>query len=314
MLVRGFINFPVAVFFFLAGFFNKSAGTYWGDATLKLVSRIRRLLVPYLFWTIFYLCVSYLLCIVGGKSFDILRIPKAFLFGTASAPLYFLHVLIQLTLITPILVAIIRGSSGFAKLAKWGLFGTTPLYVLALYIYDFYTGTQLPHYELPCFAWFTYYYLGLFCANSHVLKIKPLGLFPSVLFVFLALFFAIWEGFTIYNLLGVEMFSLANSQIRFGSMLFSLAIINLIFRIKDTNPRPNGFLSALGDYSFGVYSFHMFWMIPLSFVFSRMIFTPEILPVLKVSQACICVMITFIACRFAEKIMGHKCSKAIGLK
>ena len=97
-------------------------------------------------------------------------------------------------------------------------------------------------------------------------------------------------------------------------MLFSLAIINLILRIKDTNPKPNGVLSALGDYSFGIYSFHMFWMIPLAFVFSRMIFTPEILPILKVIQAFICLAATFFACKLTEKIIGSKTAKILGLK
>ena len=314
ILIRGFINFPVAVFFFLAGFFNKSSGSYAGTERKKLFSRIIRLVVPYLFWTAFYLCSSYLLCVIGGKPFDLLRVPKAFLFGTATAPLYFLHVLLQLTLITPILVAIVKGRSTFVKVLKWILLGTTPLYILALYAYDFYAGTQLPHYELPCLAWFTYYYLGLFCANNREAEVKNLGVFPSVLIAFLALFIAIWEGFVIYNQAGAEMFSLANSQIRFGSMLFSLAVINLIFRIKDTNPKANKLLSGLGDYSFGIYSFHMFWMIPLAFVFSRMIFTPEILPILKVIQAFICLGATFFACKFTEKIIGSKTAKILGLK
>ncbi|MBE6401789.1 MAG: acyltransferase [Verrucomicrobia bacterium] len=314
VLMRGFINFPVAVFFFLAGFFNKSAGSYAGTERKKLFSRIIRLLVPYIFWTAFYLCAYYSLSVVAGKPFDLLRVPKAFLFGSATAPLYFLHVLLQLTLITPILVAIIRGESLFSKVLKWGLFGTTPLYILVRYGYDFCAGTDLPHYELPCFAWFTYYYLGLFCAQNRGLKTKTLGLFPSVLIAFLALFIAIWEGFAIYNQAGSEMFSLAASQTRLGSMLFSLAIINLILRIKDTNPKPNGVLSALGDYSFGIYSFHMFWMIPLAFVFSRMIFTPEILPILKVIQAFICLGATFFACKFTEKKIGSKTAKILGLK
>ncbi|MBP3301910.1 MAG: acyltransferase [Opitutales bacterium] len=314
ILTRGFINFPVAVFFFLSGFFNKSTDHYFGEANGKFVSRVVRLLVPYIFWTTFYLCVGFILCKIAGKPFDLLRIPKSFLAGTAAGPLYFLHVLLQLTIITPILVKIIRSESKFVSGLKWGLLGITPLYILALYAYDFSAGKMLPHYNLPCFAWFTLYYLGLLCANGKISHNGFTGLPTAIMLAFTALFIAIWEGFVIYGQTGTEIFSLAISQIRFGSVLFSLAIINLILCLKSTNPPPNRFFSKLGDYSFGIYAFHMFWMTPLAFVCSRMIFFPEILPFVKIMQGGICVGITFLACKGAEKIIGTSLSKLIGIR
>lgn len=314
ILTRGFINFPVAVFFFLSGFFNKSNGHYLGEEQGKFVSRIVRLWVPYIFWTTFYLCAGFLLCKITGTPFDLLRIPKAFLAGTASAPLYFLHALLQLTIITPILVKIIHSEAKFASLFKWGLIGITPLYIVALYAYDFSAGKMLPLYNLPCFAWFTFYYLGLLCANGKISRDGLTGLPTATILAFAALFIAIWEGFLIYGQVGTEIFSLAISQIRFGSVLFSLTVINLVLCLKRTNPPKNKFFSELGDYSFGIYAFHMFWMAPLAFSCSRMIFFPEILPLIKIMQGGVCVGVTFLACKVTEKIIGKKLSKLIGIR
>ena len=314
--MRGFINFPVATFFFLSGLFNKSTGEYFGSEKTKFAKRILRLFIPYIFWTIFYLCVGYSLSLIGESSFDWGRIPKALLTGGASAPLYFLNVLLQLTIITPFLVKIIRSEKSLVRFLRKALIFVTPAYIIVLYAYDFSTGTQLPLYHLPFVAWFSYYYLGLLLANKRLPSIQTLKNLPcSVLIAFIALFIAIWEGLAIYSeSAGTNLFVLAISQTRLGSMLFSLAAINLFFRLNETRPVPNRLLSALGNYSFGIYAFHMFWMMPLAFLAGETVFPASFAPAIKILQGGLCLILTFFAVKFSEKILGEKIGKLIGFK
>lgn len=92
LILRQFINFPVAIFIFLAGYFTNIEKVKINSLEY-FRNRGRRLLIPYFLWTIFYGIINFLV----GANMDIKLIIKYLLFGRASAPLYFVVVLIQLT-------------------------------------------------------------------------------------------------------------------------------------------------------------------------------------------------------------------------
>jgi fucose 4-O-acetylase-like acetyltransferase len=97
LLCRQFINFPVAVFFFLSGLF-----TVRNQVPKKQINRIIRIAIPYIFW--FFVYFIYGKFVSDGKiSLTIWEFIKLFLTGGVSAQLYYLIVLFQLQTITPLL-------------------------------------------------------------------------------------------------------------------------------------------------------------------------------------------------------------------
>jgi fucose 4-O-acetylase-like acetyltransferase len=100
MVCRQFINFPVAIFFFLSGYF-----TSFETDTKKQINRIWRIAVPYIFWFFVYLIYR---CMRLHTSVSVWSFSKLFLTGGVSGQLYFLIALFQLQVITPYLVRILN--------------------------------------------------------------------------------------------------------------------------------------------------------------------------------------------------------------
>lgn len=101
VLFRQLLNFAVPTFIFMAGYFtnvskvNDSIGRYY-------LKRVERLLIPYLLWSTLY----YLLR--GHRQSDFLNVLVT---GNASWQLYYIVVLLQCVIITPLLVKI-KGGGG----------------------------------------------------------------------------------------------------------------------------------------------------------------------------------------------------------
>ena len=93
------INFPVAIFFFISGFFI-NIGTR--DTKEWLFKRMRRLLVPYILWSIFYFVLS---ATMNGVK-DVKYYLVALMLGNAAVPFYYIIVLTVFTSITPLLLKV----------------------------------------------------------------------------------------------------------------------------------------------------------------------------------------------------------------
>ena len=59
LYMRQFINFPVAFFMFLSGFFTKIEEC--GVSTSYIVQRSKRLLIPFFMWSLFYSTIDLLI-------------------------------------------------------------------------------------------------------------------------------------------------------------------------------------------------------------------------------------------------------------
>ena len=80
-----------------------------------------------------------------------------FVVGKAATPFYYIVVLIQLTVITPWLVNVVKDS----KTIKNFLWLITPCYLLYIYVWNLTTGYSPRLYETLFPAWFGFYYLGI---------------------------------------------------------------------------------------------------------------------------------------------------------
>jgi peptidoglycan/LPS O-acetylase OafA/YrhL len=215
--------------------------------------------------------------------------------------LYYIVVLIQLVIITPILIKCISN-----KYLNLMVFLITPIYLVLIYAYAYITNHQMPLYGTLFPAWLVFYYLGLYIKiKGYPISKKEKPATGAVIAVLAALIFSIIECyFMLY--LGLED-GFASSQIKISSFLYSLSIINLIFVLKDYNfKRKLNNITKIGDYSYGIFYVHCFWLLIINEV---IIFIPgihNILPVYQLTQLSITLALCIISIIVTNKIIGKK--------
>lgn len=264
IVLRQIINFAVATFIFMAGFFarpyNLNGGGYW--------NRLKKLLIPYILWSIFYSLLS------SPIGFNPIEIIHNLLTGKAQAQLYYILVLLELTLLTPLYMKAVDNK----KLSIF-ILSITPIHLLATSGYRYYTGSNLTWMGRDFCAWVIFYYLGMLVKHYGWKEINDkllIGLY------FAALTISVTEGFIVNYKLG--MFSMAIGQINLTTMIYSLAVISLIMnrwrkssanlssQNGKTNTLKGKILQALvyiGDISFGIYFCHTFVLRCVSFILRR---------------------------------------------
>lgn len=153
VIVRPFVNFGVGLFLFLSGWLTREND--FGKSFFK--RRIFRVLVPYVIWTVVY-------SLQRGA-------PDKILFNLlttkACAAFYYVAVYVQFVLLTPLLC---RLADSRFRHAGWLV---APMSVVAfMYLPQFGVCEPGEHMSLVwnicCFGWFTYYYLGIMCARGYV--------------------------------------------------------------------------------------------------------------------------------------------------
>lgn len=116
-----------------------------------------RLVVPFVIWSLLYSGISLAKDIHHGVSVNWLGYVYRFVVGKAATPFYYIVVLIQLTVITPWLVNVVKDSKTIKNL----LWLITPCYLLYIYVWNLMTGYSPRLYETLFPAWFGFYYLGI---------------------------------------------------------------------------------------------------------------------------------------------------------
>lgn len=242
IILRQFVNFPVAIFVFLAGYFmpqEKIQGDYKGFFVRRGGVR---LLIPYLVWSCVYLIRS---TVFGGTTLR--HIIYALVCGKAATPFYYIVVMLQLTVITPWLIKHRR---------NW-MYLVTPAYLVVIYTYNIVSGSMLRLYETFFPAWFFFYILGMDCRSG---KCDRLIDKVNGSWVVAALSLSIGEAY------GLRVVGCADgfvySQIKFSSFLYA-AVIALWLQKKETTDVKSNALSIIGDYSYGIFYCHILvlWII-----------------------------------------------------
>ena len=182
-----------------------------------------------------------LIALFRGNSITLKQVLYYLVFGKASTPLYYIIVMLQLTIITPYIIK--------RKIRVW-MYMITPIYVLVLYVYNISIGETLPLYETWFCAWFIFYLLGIDCRRgrwNHIINRAKNW------WIIIALLFSIVEAFILAEM--SENVGFACSQITFGSFVYTLAMI--AWFMKNENTRRECVLSLVGNYSYGIYFCHM---------------------------------------------------------
>lgn len=241
---RGIISFPVPVFFFLSGYFVNREKCL-ADRRSYLIKRGKRLVIPYLFWSGVYLLVSFFT--VGDELCLADYIVRLFT-GMSAGHLYYMIVMIQLTVLTPYLLPFIKEKS----VALW-LF--TPAALVVTYI----VGISRSYIPWSCDTlfpiWFVFYLMGLKLGNDSREVERLFAVIGKPVFVLPALLLNVLE---IIVLMRFDITpDLAYSQNRLFSFIYSIAVIAYFYNRREDHHPENRAILWLGNHSYSLFLSHM---------------------------------------------------------
>lgn len=257
MWIRQLTNFAVPFFFAAAGFFAPK-----GQITCIrefYSSRLLRILPPYLVWTTIYLGVG-----AFREGIDPITMFKGYVFGTGIGIGYFVIVLCQFTLLTPLLLSLKSLTTHWIVIISISLAGIAYTY----YFQTIEPSTRLsgfPAHALPFFVWYPFYHLGLVAGWRRDASRIPLRIIIGA--VLLAFAAGLLESKYWLATIGG---SFPFSQLKVSNFLYSGALFALAIRLADAQTllHKGGVLTWLGRNSYAIYLIHM-------------LFLPSILSLLK---------------------------------
>ncbi len=254
-------SFAIPAFLFVSGFFIAvAAGKTSQTVSWKVViARVKTLIIPYLLWSFVVIALQFLL---EGKRFTPVNLAIDLLIGRTNEILYFVPLLIQFYLISPLLVPLAR--------KNWRLFlGITAAVQLMITLlpYLVFLNLDIPNkqaiaYFVPKWFfvarifWFSAgivvgFHLEQFKAVFH--RLRWVGLI--VVLVSIPLGMLEWELF--FRLSGETW--LANRE-TIIDIIYALAIITLVLGFQQTRvPLERGF-EKLGKNSYGIYLTHFLFI------------------------------------------------------
>lgn len=291
VIVRPFVNFSVATFIFLSGYFTRMENDNWRRLYKR---RVVRVIVPYIVWSVLYTLPTMFRQGIDGTSV----LARNIITTEACYHLYYIFVYIQFVLLPPLLFWLAK--SKYRNLG-WII---SPVSLLLFKYIPWFWGTTLNKYvamawSVSCLGWFAFYYLGLLLGNG--LFERRFKMRTLLVGYGLSLFLQMGEGYCLW-LLGEAN---CGTQLKLSSLLsgvlFALIVHEVLLRKKNFG---GGFMEMLGDYSFGIYLCH-----PMVMIFIRHFvlfpFPINAIIVLLVSLGC---------CYVGSKMCGKKWSAWLGLR
>ena len=225
MVTRQCLNFPVALFIFMAGYF----------VNLKKIRDYKKflferggvkILLPYLIWTLIYFLLNAVRMYIKGNSLSLTDVLKDILFGGCAPQLYYCVVLLQLTILTPLLIRWLRN-----RKVRVALYACTPLWLIFVYGHNFILGTEPKLYNVCFLAWIGFYIWGILMRQYDDNNEKGNKSYWRYLLL-PAVAVEIAESFTLLKLGCSPGF--ACSQIRFTPFLMTV-ILTVLFLKKSKN-------------------------------------------------------------------------------
>ncbi|MDZ8187845.1 MAG: acyltransferase [Nostoc sp. ChiSLP02] len=249
LIFREFINYAVAIFIFISGYFAPT--NYFSQVSDYLIfykKRLTRLLIPYLFW-----CFFIILFLKSAYNWNLFKIFINITTGRVEGPYYFIIVLTQLIVLTPFLISSIKS---IAKSILW--LSLTPLTVVVLYFSELYFKHEInfPWNAISFSTWMTFYYFGMLAKNYKKIIYFGETRIGTVIFLYIAsLFFSIIESLYLYKVFKAD--DLAGSQLKISSILYSFCLILLFISLRKRIKFWPKILVILGEFSFGIYLIHI---------------------------------------------------------
>ncbi len=241
VLMRPLLNFSVALFVFLSGYLTKLEIS---DVKGFYKKRILKVFLPYVIWSIIY-------TIIYGNYSDFI---KNFITAKCCGIYYYLFVYIQLVLITPLVIKLVRSKY------RWIGWCITPIAILILryLVIIFAIDIRFPWTAVNFMFWFIFYYIGILLGNQRIkynMSKKKTWLLYAITILLSEIEGIIWYVLDNYNM--------AITQLRFTSMIASVVAILIAYlyikddKIKIRENKMFNIMVIIGDCSFGIYLTHI---------------------------------------------------------
>ena len=200
--------------------------------------------VPFMIWSLLYSGLSILKVVHSGNEIHWLGYIYRFIVGKSSTPFYYIVVLMQLTVITPWIVKIVKQNGIISKI----LWFVTPVYLVYLYTWNYIACASPRLYETLFPAWFGFYYMGIQLHCGWKLKCNGYVVAGT-----LALSCVEAVGL---RAAGLDI-GFYTSQITAGSFLYSVTMVGWFLKKNENSCRGCRLLSKIGDCSYGIFYIHM---------------------------------------------------------
>jgi surface polysaccharide O-acyltransferase-like enzyme len=245
---RQLLNFAVPAFIFISGYWSsKKPMKLFRDYKTFLIRRLTRVLIPYLFWSFILLGYE----AINLHNVNVYRVILKLLTGSACPGYFFIVVIAQLYIITPLLNYINRHRYGSILVLIFNLVSLLALYLSRV----FNIIGHLPA-ALPFYSWIIFYELGLLVGNCSDKTFAPQNLRFLILPIFLvSLLASELEGMII--LLKYDNLDFAVSAVKYSSFFYSICIILGFLFVRERIRYWPKSLVLIGNYSFGIYLIHM---------------------------------------------------------
>ena len=247
-LRQGF-DFAVPLFLAIAGYFT---GLKPLGSPIEFVrNRAIRILPPYVFWT-----AIYRLAFRAGDLASPVAMIRHFATGSGVIIGYFVIVLSQMVILTPLIDSIETESLQIATIILTTMAGLTFTYITAV----FYSGAAIakfPYYALPFIVWYPFYHMGFLAAKWDLAdRFGTRGWSIAFAVMWMAGLGASFIEASWLVHWGLPSF--AGSQVKVTSMAASLALFFLFLSLsKAASIENDGILSQLGKDSYFIYFFHL---------------------------------------------------------
>ncbi len=296
---RQFLNFAVGLFFFLSAFFvNKDEVRQNPVKWIK--KRVVRIGIPYLIFSCIYVIIKIFQRYNSIQLSFFVKQLIAVLTGNAWFHLYFVFVLFQLIIITPLLLK--YKASNYVLL----------IFNLSLLALRYFYNPPVIDNNAKCFFlyWFIFYIYGIFYQSiSKSIKKHP----------FFLLTFAI-----LFNAFEVQVLLLKNfsdsfiaGQLKISSVIYALSIINLImyFNEKDENYfKPNKIertVINIGNLSFGMYLIHPIYVLIFNYCVKNSYIIAQGGAITQIIELFIVCSLSFGSCCLFKKMLGSQKAKIL---
>lgn len=257
---RQLLSFAVPAFIFISGYWLSTKPIkLLEDYKTFLVRRFSRILIPYLFWS--FILLGY--AAIKTHDINVRRVIFRLLTGGACPGYFFIIVIAQLYIITPLLKHINRKPYGLILVLILNIISLLALYLSRVYNII----GHLPA-ALPFYSWIIFYEIGLLMGScddkTFAAKNMRSFILPALLVSLLA---SELEGMIL--LLKYDNLSFAVSAVKYSSFLYSVCIILGFFLVRERIRYWPKSLVSIGNYSFGIYLIHFFILGRVANIFQK---------------------------------------------
>ena len=240
-------NFGVPAFIFISGYWTaKKPIRSLQDYKTFLIRRLTRVLIPYLFWSFLFLAYA----AIRTGDVNVQKIIFKLLTGRASFPYFFIILIAQFYVITPLLHHINRRSYGLMLVLILNIMTLLLRYLSRLHFNFWFPSVS------PFYSWIIFYEIGLLVGRSDnkIFAAKKVRFFilPALL---VCLLISELEGTIILSKYGN--FGFAAHALKYSTFMYSVCIIFAFLFVREHFYHWPKLLVTIGYRSFGIYLIHV---------------------------------------------------------